>query len=72
MVGATGSVINAQKNGSLPLLVSDLTLGSAGTWTDGGAVQNTAVSVGDKLEIMVISVSGTPTELAVEIQLTRP
>ena len=72
VVGATGSVINAQKNGSLPLLVSDLTLGSAGTWTDGGAVQNTAVSVGDKLEIMVISVSGTPTELAVEIQLTRP
>ena len=70
--GSTGSVINAQRNGTLPLLVSNLTLGSANTWTDGGAVQNTAVSIGDKLEIMIVSVSGTPTEIAVEIQGTRP
>jgi hypothetical protein len=70
--GATGSVINARRNGTLPLLVSNLTLGTADAWTDGGAVQNTAISVGDKLEIMVISVSGTPTQIAVEIQCTRP
>lgn len=70
--GTTGSVINAQRNGSLPLLVSNLTLGSANTWTDGGAVQNTAVSIGDKLEIVIVSVSGTPTEIAIEIQGTRP
>jgi hypothetical protein len=70
--GSTGSVINAQRNGTLPLLVSNLTLGSANTWTDGGAVQNTAVSIGDKLEIMIVSVSGTPTQISVEIQGTRP
>lgn len=70
--GATGSVINARRNGTLTLLVSNLTLGVADVWIDGGAVQNTAVSTGDKLEIMVISVSGTPTQIAVEIQLTRP
>jgi hypothetical protein len=70
--GSTGSVINAQRNGSLTLLVSNLTIGAANTWTDGGAVQNTAVSIGDKLEIMIVSVSGTPTEIAVEVQGTRP
>jgi hypothetical protein len=70
--GATGSVINARRNGSLLLLDSNLTVGTADTWVDGGAVQNTAISVGDKLEIMVISVSGSPTEIAVEIQCTRP
>lgn len=70
--GATGSVINARRNGTLSLLVSNLTLGSADTWMDGGAVQNAAISIGDKLEIMVISVSGAPTEIAVEIQCTIP
>jgi len=70
--GSTGSVINARRNGTLPLLVSNLTLSAADTWTDGGAVQNTAIGVGDKLEIMVVSVSGAPTEIAVEVQCTRP
>ena len=70
--GVAGSTINAQRNGSLPLLVSNLTLSSAGVWTDGGAVQNTAIGVGDKIEMMVISVAGAPTEIAVEIQCTRP
>jgi hypothetical protein len=70
--GATGSVINAQRNGSLPLLVSNLTLSSSGTWMDGGAVQNTAISAGDELQIVIVSVSGTPTQIAVEIQCTEP
>jgi hypothetical protein len=70
--GSTGSVINARRNGTLPLLVSNLTLSAADTWMDGGAVQNTAITVGDKLEIMVVSVSGAPTEIAVEVQCTRP
>ena len=69
--GTSGSVINAQRNG-LALLVSNLTLGSTGTWIDGGAVQNTAISVGDTLQIVVVSVSGSPTEIAIEIQCTRP
>lgn len=72
VVGSTGSVINAQRNGSLTLLTSNLTVTSAATWMDGGTVQNTAVSAGDKFEIMIISVSGTPTQVAIEIQCTKP
>jgi len=69
--GTTGSVVNARRNG-LTLLVSNLTLGSADTWLDGGTVQNTAFSVGDKLEIMLVSVAGSPAEIAVEVQCVRP
>lgn len=69
--GSTGSVINARRNG-LTLLTGNLTLGSLDTWIDGGAVQNTAIAIGDKLEIMVVSVSGVPSQIAIEIQCTRP
>lgn len=72
VVGATGSTVNARKNGTLNHLASDLTLGSADTWLDGGAVQNIAYSSGDKLEIMLTGISGTPTELAIQVNYTRP
>lgn len=70
--GATGSTVNARKNGTLTHLASDLTLSSADTWMDGGAVQNTAYAVGDKLEMMLTGVGGSPSELAVQIEFTRP
>jgi len=69
--GASGSVINARKNGALKLLASDLLLTSANTWMDGGAVQNVNMVAGDSLEIMVISLGGFPTEIAVEVQCLR-
>jgi hypothetical protein len=34
---------------------------------DGGAVQNTAYIAGDKLEIMIVTVAGSPTQIAVQI-----
>jgi len=71
-VGATGTTVNAQKNGSLPHLAADLTLGSTGSWLDGGAVQNTAYAIGDELEIMLTGIGGTPSQIAVQVDFTRP
>jgi hypothetical protein len=71
-VGATGTVINAQKNSSLTHLAANLTLSSTGTWLDGGAVQNTTYVSGDEMEMMLVSIGGSPSQIAVEIILTRP
>jgi len=68
-VGGTGATINARKNGSSNHLASALSLTSADAWMDGGAVQNTALAPGDKLEIMVVSVADSPTQVAIEVDL---
>lgn len=70
--GATGATINARNNGANTHLASNLTLGSLNTWIDGGAVQNTAYAIGDKMEIMIASLAGGETEIAVQVNLTRP
>jgi hypothetical protein len=70
--GAIGTTINARKNGTLTHLASDLTLGSADTWLDGGSVQNTAYSTNDKMEIMLTGIGGAPTQVAVQVDFTRP
>lgn len=70
-VGGTGATINARKNGSLNHLVSALSLTSADTVMDGGAVQNTQYQAGDKLEIMVVSATGSPTQLGILVYVTR-
>ncbi len=64
--------MNARKNGTLNHLASNLSLTSADTWMDGGSVQNTAYAVGDKLEIMVVSIAGSPTQVAVQVNYSRP
>jgi hypothetical protein len=71
-VGGTGATINARKNGSSNHLSSALSLTSADTWQDGGGVQNTSYSAGDKLEIMVVSVTGSPTQIAIQLDYSRP
>ena len=71
-VGGTGATINARRNGTSNHLASDLSLSSADTWTDGGSVQNTAYAAGDKLEIMVVSTTGTVTQLGIQVDYTRP
>lgn len=71
-VGGTGATINARLNGVSNHLASALSLTSADTWMDGGAVQNTAYVTGDKLEIMIVSVTGAPTQVAIQIDFTRP
>lgn len=61
-----GSTINAQ-HGSLSLLASDLTLSSINTWMDGGSVQNANFAAGDTLIIQVKTVSGAPTQIAIQV-----
>lgn len=69
-VGGTGATINARRNGSSNHLASALSLTSADTWVDGGSVQNTAYAAGDKLEIMIVSVTGSPTQLGIQVCFT--
>ena len=71
-VGGTGATINARRNGSLNHLASAKSLTSADTWMDGGTVQNTAYAAGDKLEIMVVSTTGTVTQLGIQVDFTIP
>ena len=71
-VGGTGATVNARLNGSNNHLSSALSLTSADAWAGGGAVQNTAYAIDDKLEIMLISLAGGPTQIGIEVQFTRP
>ena len=70
-VGGTGATINARRNGTDNHLATALSLTSADTWMDGGAVQNTAYVAGDKLEIMVVTLAGSPTQVAIQVDFTR-
>ena len=70
-VGGTGATVNARKNGASDHLASAKSLTSADTWMDGGAVQNTAYAAGDKLEIMLVTVAGSPTQVDIQVDLER-
>lgn len=70
-VGGTSASINARLNGTNNHLSSALSLTSADTWIDGGAVQNTAYAAGDKLEIMLTAVGGSPTQIGVQVVFVR-
>ena len=69
--GGTTATCNARRNGTSEHLASDVTAGAA-SWADGGAVQNTAYVVGDSLEIRLKSVTGTPAEVAVQVEFSVP
>ena len=69
-VGGTGATINARLNGASNHLASALSLTSAGAWMDGGAVQNIDYAVGDRVELMVVTVAGSPTEITIEVDFT--
>lgn len=65
--GASTSSINARKNGTSNHLSSAKVLTNADTWYDGGAVQNATYAAGDKLEIMLTAVAGSPTQVCVQV-----
>lgn len=67
----TGSVVTAY-DGSKNLLSTDITISAAGEWQDGGNLALTAVSTGDSIAIQVVSVSGTPNYLVVQVDLSQP
>jgi hypothetical protein len=67
--GATGSVINAAHNGVA--MFSNLTLGVADAFVDGGAA-SVAFAVGDSLRLDLVSVSGSPNYIMWNVYFTRP
>jgi hypothetical protein len=70
--GGTGATVNARRNqGGTNHLASALSLTSADTWMDGGSVQDATYAAGDDLEIRVISVAGSPTEVSVQVDFVR-
>lgn len=68
-VGGTTLTINARKNGALDHLAAPLSITPADTWVSTTAVQNANYAAGDKLEMMIVSVTGNPTQAAVVIGL---
>lgn len=66
-VGGTDATVNARRNGADNHLASALSLTSTDTWITGGAVQNTAYAAGDKLEIMLVTLTGAPTQIAIQV-----
>lgn len=71
ITGSTGSTITAYHNGS-DLLVTDLVAGTAGTWLDGGTVQNSSFVIGDTLAIAITNLVGSPTQVVIQVNFTRP
>ncbi len=71
-VGGSGATINARKNGSSNHLSSALSLTSADQWMAGGSPQNTTYAAGDKLEIMIVTTAGAPTQLAIQVDFDIP
>lgn len=69
--GGSGATINARKNGASNHLASDLSITSADTWMDGGSVQNASYAAGDAMEIMVVTVAGSPTEVTIQVDLVK-
>ena len=70
--GGAGAVVNAQRNQLSTHLVTGVSLVGADVWTDGGVVQNTAYVAGDDLEIVITSITGSPTEISIQVDYTRP
>lgn len=70
--GATGTFVNARRNGASNHLASNLELTSADTWLDGGSVQNASYVVGDKLELMLTALGAPfPSQVAIQIDFQR-
>jgi hypothetical protein len=70
-VGGTGATVNAWRNGASLHLASALSLVSADTWLDGGAVQNTAYAIGDALQLRLLTIAGSPTQVVIQVDFTR-
>lgn len=68
-VGGTGATVNARKNGASNHLSAALSLAAADVWTPGTPIINPTYAPADKLEIMIVSVTGSPTQVAIIVGL---
>lgn len=67
-VGGSGASFNARNGATNKLLSTDMSLGTASSWTTGTGLQNTAISAGGYLQVEVTGVTGTPTYIAVIVE----
>jgi hypothetical protein len=70
-VGGAGATINARKEGASNHLAAALSLTAADQWMEGGAPENTIYYEGDKLEMMVVSVTTAPTQVCIQVDFRR-
>ncbi|MDF5756653.1 hypothetical protein [Spongiactinospora sp. TRM90649] len=71
-LGGSGAVINAAKNGT-DLCSADLSVSSAATWMSGTLAAPAALRLaeGDTLTAEVVSAAGSPTDLAIQIDIRK-
>ncbi|MET7334364.1 hypothetical protein [Nonomuraea sp. NPDC005650] len=71
-VGGTTAVVNATKNGA-SVLTGDLATPAASTWAAGslGALSARRMVEGDTLAATIVSASGTPTDLVIQIDIEK-
>jgi len=71
-VTGSGAIINARINGVGTIATgSHISLTSADTWISASSLITSSIAAGDKLEIMLVSSSAYPTQIAVQIDFTR-
>lgn len=68
--GGTGATINVRKLGGSTVLASNFSITSTSGWLDAGTLQNTSFAFGDGLQAMLVSVSGAPTQVSIQIEFT--
>lgn len=69
-IGGTGCIVRARK-GIQALNVSDLSLVNANQWYIGQDIQNGSFAAGDALVLEVVQVSGTVTEVTIQVDFRR-
>jgi hypothetical protein len=74
MVGGASDeiTVNARKNGIDENLTGDLTVDAENIWFEAAGDNETDYAVGDTLEVMVETVTGTPTQLVIQVDFTQP
>jgi hypothetical protein len=65
--GVSTGVINARKNKVSSHLSSNLSVNGTGTWFSAGSIQNATYAYGDALELQVITISGLPVTLTMQV-----
>jgi hypothetical protein len=68
--GGSAASVNARRNAS-QLLAADLSIPTEDTWAVNSSPQNADVAEGDTIEIQLVSVTGSVTDIAVQLGLTR-
>lgn len=67
--GGIGATINARKRGGQNHLATDLSLSVVDSWLDGGIIQQATYETGDTLLVVIAAVSGSPTQLTIQVDV---